>query len=182
MLCWARLRSHPADPAVGTTVRVSKQMKVMAKADVLTSAAEIVDAAILVHRTEPVLPNTMHLTRTVNRFRQALRPDEPRNLDFVIDEQHIPQDFLRADITIGTKRHLVFATERMLDLLSKAKRWYLDGTFYVVRKPFTQLFSIHAFVISGGNTKQVPLVFVLMSGKSPIWFVAVFVIDASPFR
>ena len=49
--------------------------------------------------------------------------DVPRNLDFVIDEQHIPQDFLHADITIGTKRHLVFATERMLDLLSKAKRW-----------------------------------------------------------
>ena len=98
----------------------------MARADVLTSAAEIVDAPILVHRAEPVLPNTVHLTRTVNRSRHALRHEEPRDLDFLINEEHIPQDFLHADITIGTKRHLVFATERMLDLLSKAKRWHLE--------------------------------------------------------
>ena len=137
-----------------------KQVKAMEKADVLTSA-------------EPVLPNIVHLTRTLNRFRQTLHPDEPRDLDFLIDEEHIPEDFQRADITIGIKRHLVFATERMLDLLSNAKRWYLNGTFYVVRKPFTQLFSIHAFVMSGGNTKQVPLVFVLMSGKFKADYVAV---------
>ena len=57
----------------------------------------------------------------------------------------------------------------MLELLSKAKRWYIDGTFKVVKQPFTQLVSIHAFVKQDGNTKQVPLVFALMSGKSKDW-------------
>ena len=33
------------------------------------------------------------------------------------------------------------------------------------RQPFTQLFTINAFVRSGEQAKQVPLLFVLMSGK-----------------
>ena len=42
----------------------------------------------------------------------------------------------------------------------------MDATFRVVRKPFEQLFGIHAFVKGDkGNIKQVPLAFVIMSGK-----------------
>ena len=46
----------------------------------------------------------------------------------------------------------------------------------LVRKPFTQLFTINAFLRSGEgeNTKQVPLVYVLMSGKSRANYRAVF--------
>jgi len=50
-------------------------------------------------------------------------------------------------------------------LLSKAKTWYVDATFRVVNTPFTQLFSVHGYVKSGGSVKQVPLVMVVMSGK-----------------
>jgi hypothetical protein len=52
-----------------------------------------------------------------------------------------------------------------MELLGKAKIWYMDGTFRVVKDPFQQLFSIHTFVQSGDNMKQIPLVFVIMSGK-----------------
>ena len=43
---------------------------------------------------------------------------------------------------------------------------YMDGTFKVINKPFTQLYSIHLFVKQNGEIKQVPLVFALMPGKS----------------
>ena len=53
----------------------------------------------------------------------------------------------------------------MLQLLSRAKTWYIDGTFKVGRAPFTQLYSIHAFLQKEGDTKQVPLLFALMSSR-----------------
>lgn len=86
-------------------------------------------------------------------------------MDFELDLQALPQEFLRADIKLRNRRHLVFASDAQLRFLSSAKTWYIDGTFKVVRRPFTQLLSINAFVKSGDNAKQLPLVFVVMSGK-----------------
>jgi hypothetical protein len=63
-----------------------------------------------------------------------------------------------------------------MELLGKAKIWYMDGTFRVVKDPFQQLFSIHAFVRSGDNMKQIPLVFVIMSGDNMKQIPLVFVI------
>ena len=71
-------------------------------------------------------------------------------------------------------RHLIFATPAMLRLLERAERWYLDGTFKAVRRPFTQLFSIHAFVKKGGKMKHVPLCFVVMSHRRKRDYRAVF--------
>ena len=39
---------------------------------------------------------------------------------------------------LGPQRHLVFCTENQLRLLSKARTWYVDGTFHIVKRPFTQ--------------------------------------------
>ena len=117
--------------------------------------------------TEPMgaLPNPSYIARAVNRLRKNCRPEDPTDLEFEPNEDCLPDNFLRADVRAGRKRHLVFATDAQLQQLIRARTWYLDGTFKLVRQPFTQLFSVNAFVRSGAHMKQVPLAFVLMSGK-----------------
>jgi len=52
-----------------------------------------------------------------------------------------------------------------LELLTNTKTWYVDATFKVIKQPFTQLFSIHAFVKKDGKLLQTPLAFVVMSRR-----------------
>ncbi|KAK3731056.1 hypothetical protein QZH41_019214 [Actinostola sp. cb2023] len=94
-----------------------------------------------------------------------LRPDDPKDLTFVLEEDHIPEGFLRGDIQASGRRHLIFASDKQLAYLAKAKTWYIDGTFKLCRHPFVQLLSINGFVQKEDYAKQVPLLFVLMSGR-----------------
>ncbi|XP_078701705.1 uncharacterized protein LOC144927841 [Branchiostoma floridae x Branchiostoma belcheri] len=66
---------------------------------------------------------------------------------------------------VVTDRRVVFATDHQLKLLARAKTWYMDATFKVVRKPFYQLFGIYAFVCEDDTEKQVPLAIVFMSNE-----------------
>ena len=71
------------------------------------------------------------------------------------------QIFFRADIVIETRksyaRHLIFATDRQLTLLRKAKRWFGDATFYVTLSPFYQLYILHVVIRVGDLHKQVTI-------------------------
>ena len=107
-----------------------------------------------------------NLALCANRYRKKMRPPEPKDLSFIVDESYIPEEFYRGDVIVDNRRHLIFATSHQLDLLSLSKAWYVDATFNVVKAPFTQLFTIHSFIRKDGEAKQVPLIFVLMSGKS----------------
>ena len=66
---------------------------------------------------------------------------------------------------IRGRRHLVLASDRQMEVLSKSKIWYIDGTFKLCRQPFSQLLTVNAFVRNDDHVKQVPLVFVVMSGR-----------------
>ena len=162
---------HVHEPQQGATfkVEVIATAKALAKekVNIFSSASSLVDRAITATEgDDAACLNTVNIARSLNRLRQGDRPDEPDNLNFELDDNYIPKEFLQKDIAITGGRHLIFATSEQLALLKNARTWYVDATFRVVLKPFYQLFGIHAFVKGiEGNIKKVPLVFTLMSGK-----------------
>ena len=71
----------------------------------------------------------------------------------------------------------MLASPNMLQLLSTACHWYMDGMFKVVGKPFTQLYSIHMFVKADDDSvKQLPLLFILMNRRR-WWITAPFFVN-----
>lgn len=78
----------------------------------------------------------------------------------------VPDEFMKADIQENGGRHILFATDEQLRLLTDARTWYADATFKVVRHPFYQLLTIHAFLRSADCIKQVPLLYALMSRRT----------------
>jgi len=146
-------------------------------ANMYQSAANITEQVMteeLAEKSCPAVSSVINVARAANRYRHRLRPKHPSNLDFELQTEHVPDGFLQADIKIDGHRHLIFATDYMLQLLQRADTWYMDGTFKVVRSPFIQLFSIHAFVRTREVIKQIPLCFVLMSAKRKKDYKAVF--------
>ena len=131
------------------------------------SAGSIVEGIVATLPDSSACPKPSYLIRTANRARQSQRLPDPSDIAFDLIEDAMPDGFLQGDIRVGEARHLLFFTDQQLGVLKKAKTWYLDGTFKIIKKPFYQLFSIHAFV--KGNTdkqKQVPLAFCFMSRRT----------------
>jgi MULE transposase domain len=160
--------THVPKSGLGEAVDMITSVKRAAVLDVFRwTIAHVEEILLATVGTKPLqsMPAVLNIAHTGNRARQALRPVDPVDLNFVLDPNFIPAGFLKADITHHGRRHLLFAYDHALTILSKAKTWYMDGTFDVVGKPFKQLYSFHAFVRSGSFCKQVPLALCLMSGR-----------------
>ncbi|KAG1654739.1 hypothetical protein GQR58_024829 [Nymphon striatum] len=175
-----KLHNHPAKPGILTAVKIKAEIKSAANQELYDSAESIVKKVTdRYNDADAPSPSRPHMEiRITNRKRESARPKTPEDIKFIPDqdfiERQIPEPFLRADIISETSRHIIFATDKKLELLANAKTWYIDGTFKIVTKPFYQLVSIHAFIKSEGNIKQLPLCFVLMSGKKSMDYKKVF--------
>jgi hypothetical protein len=174
------LRDHIHPPLPGSDIAASIACiaKEKAQENPHQSAGSIVQDLIRDYLPDdvpcPALQQTDYIARNANNHRQKLRPKDPVDLDFALNDEHIPDNFLRKDIALDNARHVMFASDEQLQLLAKAKTWYMDATFKVIRKPFMQMFSIHAFVRHENSTKQVPLVTCMMSRRSKQDYIAIF--------
>ncbi|CAC5384543.1 unnamed protein product [Mytilus coruscus] len=171
---------HPSDLKLPIYKEMSAKIKQKISENPQTRAMEVVTTVVTtdIPREQRFLaPKQKNLKGTANKFRSANRPDDPVNLDFVLDVDYLKcDDFLVADLRVDQQRHLVFATDFQLNMLKHASRWFMDGTFKIVKAPFKQtgqLLSIHAFILKDGQRKQLPLAFALMSRKTEADYVAV---------
>lgn len=163
-----KTHNHAAKPGIEIKSTIRATVKATARANMFATSTDIVNQAfgeINLPAVEAELPNFNTLLRQANRVRENLRPRHPHDLDFQLDVDNIPDGFFQKDIKHKGQRHIILATALQLEYLSRAKVWFLDGTFKVVREPFSQLFTIHSFIKVGSGMKQVPLCFVYMSGK-----------------
>ena len=159
---------HPGQPGIANSLQARKNINSHALSEIFTSAAEITEQVLnenVNNEPTPGLPANSQLVQNANWKYQCHRPKDPKNLHFDIAEDYIPPDYFKKDISVNGNHHLLSATDKMIDILSHAKHWFIDATFKVVWCPFTQLLSIHAFIKPDNCLKQVPLMFVVMSGK-----------------
>ena len=107
--------NHVAE--VGATLAASITAKVKAKAtvDIFRPASAIVEEVLLEDLKDvpcPCLPKPEYIARVANRHRQRLRPQDPTDLNFHVEEDHIPDRFPRGDIQVRRRGHLMFATDQ----------------------------------------------------------------------
>lgn len=164
-------QSHSCTPkeAAIHTAKIKAHLKEEGKARPFASAATLVKEALQHHLPSDAptttLPCMGALIRSTNRHRQIRRPKHPTDLSFEWVDEALPDILIQLDLRVGAARHVVMFTSFLLNLLKQAKPWYVDATFKAVKKPFQQLWNIHAFVQQADAMKQIPLVFVLMSRR-----------------
>ena len=122
------------------------------------------------------LPEMDSLRKAVNRTQRQHLPANPDSLDDIRD---LPNEFATLDgrpwLIHDTghghpERQLIFVSTEGLRQLHGSSYWISDGTFRVVPRIFTQLYSIHADI----QGKFFPCVYILMSSKSEATYTTLF--------
>lgn len=129
------------------------------------------------------LPEVNLLARRMNSTKQAavgkIKVPDADDIFFPINTEGFPEGFFCDAVTATSKgeerRHLIFGTQVQLRMLSNLKRWFMDGTFKLVARPFRQLYSIHGFIKGENkNKKQEAFLHVFMTRRRTEDYVAVF--------
>ena len=116
-------------------------------------------ALIIITYTSSYLPYTIAYTDCIHLKEGSLYR--------VLYAMHIPDGFFHSDDKVRGRRHFILpvTSYQQLQFLAWAKSWYIDGTFKLCRQPFTQLPIINVSIKHEDLAKQVPLLFILMSGR-----------------
>lgn len=122
------------DPKVGKVraQRIEAMVREEAHCNLLKPVSAIVNEVFQAQFGSTKPPRYLVKAKLVNmakRERKFAIDQHGQNLAFEVNEDHIPVEFLKGDILKHGKRHQIFATEEQLQLLMKAKSWYIDQTF-----------------------------------------------------
>jgi hypothetical protein len=119
-----------------------------------------------------LLPNVASEKRKIINLRAKTLPKEPASQDvhFKIPDGYFNPLFYRGEFFAGPPgdraRHHFFASPEQLHHLKLCKRWYVDATFFLAKKPMVQLFTINGFLKNEkSEVKQFPLAFMLMTRR-----------------
>ena len=96
--------NHAAPVGAMVATKIKCLVKQEASNDVFKPASEVVNDVLLKKLTDapcPSLPRLDSLQRTANRFRQQLRPQDPKDLEFDLETEHIPDAFFREDVKVS---------------------------------------------------------------------------------
>src|SRR5437763_13191821 len=123
------------------------------------------------HEIHPYLPTFDALHQSIKRIRRSELPVEPQSLEDLVVPENLTttfdgSNFLVRDSTINQDRILIFTTAANVRHLEQSPFWIMDGIFKTVPTIFTQLYTIHGRVGGNDNSRILPLVYALMSGKS----------------
>ena len=82
------------------------------------------------------MPSTNNIARSVNLRRKTQRPEDPANLDFILDRESIGEALIKGDIWVEDergirKRHIILASDYQLELLRTARHWSV-ATFNII--------------------------------------------------
>lgn len=135
----------PKSRGIDLAFKITTQVKAKCKEDLYRPAPDIVDEVLMQEISNPTRPLSAvpapgTLAWTGNQKRQRNGPRHPTDFMFKVQEEQIPADFFHQDVEVSGRRHLLFASNKQLELLAKGKTWCMDGTFRVVKEPFKQIF------------------------------------------
>ena len=127
-------------------------------------------------------PDNSNLIRAAQRHKTEELPKNPTSPDFVLDLQWIKERAGNLDVITdicGEERIIIFSNDYLLKLFSTRKLVFVDGTFRIRPAVFAcasgQVFTMHGYVhLEDGNSKLVPLIYVLMTRRRQSSYEAVF--------
>lgn len=132
--------NHTSQVGEALAAKITAKTKKEAVNNLFKPATAIVNQVLLQELTDapcPTLPKPEHLARAANYLRERLRPSNPRDLDFQLDLDHVPDDFVRQDITVSIQ---------LLSIAVLQPLWSLYQAWQTRKKGFV-LLNYNIFVV-----------------------------------